>query len=178
MLDGGLFDFCISCQHSVEHAPHFVVQLNIEQGNLTVNLREPLAEPCKRLFQHGAGSPAFTQINLPGSGQFLILVDSPADTGFGTDIGAQLPVVFLHRLIGKAILHGPEHLEKVDVSHFVGQRGQVGRFEELYNVVAFALVEAHLAVDNPLHVPYGVERRRLLLKQNLCRAIVDAKPVP
>ena len=62
--------------------------------------------------------------------------------------------------------------------HLVGQRGQVGRFEELYNVVAFALVEAHLAVNNLFHVPYGVERRRLLLKQNLCRAIVDAKPVP
>ena len=119
--------------HPVGHALHPVVQLNIEQGKLTVNLCEPLAEPCRRLFQHGAESPAFTQISLLSSGQFLILVDTPADTGFCTDIGAQLPVVFLHRLIGKAILHGPLHLEKADMPHLVGQRGQAGSFEELYN---------------------------------------------
>jgi len=34
------------------------------------------------------------------------------------------------------------------VPHLVGQRRQVGRFEELHNVVAFTLVEAHLAVDD------------------------------
>ncbi len=148
-------------QHPVGHAPRPVVQLNIEQGELTVNLREPLAESCRHLFQHGTGSPPFTQISLPGTGQFLILSDSLADTGFGTDTGTQLPVVFLRRLVGKAILHGPLHLEKVDVPHLVGQRGQVGSFEELYNVVAVALVEAHLTVNNLLGVPYGVERRRL-----------------
>ena len=133
VLNGGLLNFCVSGQHPVEHSPHLIVQLNVEHGELTVDLREPLAEPGKRLFQYGTGCPALAQVGLPGAGQFLILPDSPAGTGVGTDIGAQLPVVFLHRLIGKAILHGPLHLEKADMPHLVGQRGQAGSFEELYN---------------------------------------------